>query len=552
WRGGLMVLLILFAYALVRTVIDYWRDRRSDDVVLVCTVMTAIGAIMVAPVVATSWTPDLLVLALLASGLGPIVLFYFSSMARRRMWSCRSFLLFLLGCVIAAGVLVIFMWPAAFNYAKNAAAFMLRGSAQNITEMHPLFTPFGTFSVSVAWTNFVGILPASLVALFVLWRSRRSPRGNEVTLFVVWSLVMLAAVITQRRFGYYYSVNAAVLTGFITAWVWNSPWCTTQRSILQRQLPSIKKATAKSEKRAMLAQRTQKRGATVKLALLIVLFFALTIVPCVRMARNFAIEPSLMTTGWYETMLWLQDNTPEPMSDNADMLLFDPPSAGSDFDYPPDAYSIMAWWDYGHWLTSVAKRIPVSNPFQDGARVAAGYLSAQNEADGAEALEALGSRYVMVDAKTSVASFPGVVWWASLQEEDFFELYYQRTTDGTWESILLYYPRYYESMLVRLYNFSAERFSPEEYTVIRYDENRETTPPRKEIVAVEWFSTYDEALLYLQDADDGHFRLVSSDPLVSAIPLDALQGYVSVYESPSRVPVGGHAMPEVKVFEYTG
>ena len=36
------------------------------------------------------------------------------------------------------------------------------------------------------------------------------------------------------------------------------------------------------------------------------------------------------------------------------------------FSYPAQAYGVMSWWDYGHMITYIAKRIPNANPFQSG------------------------------------------------------------------------------------------------------------------------------------------------------------------------------------------
>ncbi|MBN1855928.1 MAG: oligosaccharyl transferase, archaeosortase A system-associated [Dehalococcoidia bacterium] len=550
WRGGLMILAVLLLYSLIRMILDYRHGKRIDDAVLVCSLMSAVGSVMVAPLVATSYMSDLLILALFASTFGPIGFWFISSFALRRRWTFGRFLLFLSAFVLVAIALVALIWPAAFEYAKVALSFMLLfSSTHSITEMQPLLMPNGVFGMRVAWTNFVTILPASLLALVVLWRSPRSPHSNKLTLFIVWSIFMLFVVLAQRRFGYYYSLNAAVLVGLLAAWIWNTRWCQGQVSALKHALPISKKPAGKSEKRALLAHRRERRTSAVMIALVVALFCAATVVPCVRMARNFAVEPSLMTNGWYETLVWLRENTPEPMPAGAFMELIDRPTGSQDYDYPPDSYSIMAWWDYGHWLTSVSQRIPVSNPFQDGARVAAKYLSAPTEQEGTPQLKALDSRYVVIDGKTSVASFPAVIQWAGYERDEFMEIYSQRTADGVWEPIVLYYPRYYESMAVRLYNFSAGSSLPEEFTVIRYKEDEAAREGEKQLVGVQTFSTYEDAIAYLEESNDGHLRLVSSDPFVSACPLEALQGYSPVFSSSSTMLISGHRMPEVMVFE---
>ncbi|MBE9505695.1 MAG: hypothetical protein IMY84_02685, partial [Chloroflexi bacterium] len=272
----------------------------------------------------------------------------------------------------------------------------------------------------------------------------------------------------------------------------------------------------------------------------------------VTMARNFAVEQSLMTDGWYETLEWLGSNTPEPMGENAYYEMYEHPGAGVDFDYPAGAYSIMAWWDYGHWITGVSHRIPVANPFQHGARVAASFFLAQSEGEGSPVLQTVDSRFVVVDVKNSVRTFHGVAAWGGHERTEFFEVYDQRTPGGEMESIVLYYPQYYNSMLVRLYNFSAQAFQPEEFTVVRYSESSEASESRKEVLEVVYFPSYDEALSHLKESGDEHLRLVSADPLVSAVPLDELHHYSLVFESSTTTMLVGHRVPEVRVFEYSG
>ena len=553
WRGGLLLLLILVLYALTRGIVDYAKGQSHDDVMLVCCGAVAIGGLMVSPVVVTHSMADLYVLAVVATFAMPVAMRLLSVGARRRGWSPRVFVAVLAGAAAALVLAVAVAFPGAFADALWAVDFMVpTGASLSITEMHPLFLPSGRFSVDIAWTNFVTVLPASLVALVVLWRSHRSPRGNHVTLFVVWSLVMLVAVLSQRRFGYYYALNATVLTGLLVAWILQSGWCAKHSGVLARRIPTATRARGKAERRAIQAQRAQRRDAALRLGTVAVVLSVALVVPSVTMARNFATEPSLMTDGWYETLEWLGSNTPDPIGENAYYEMYEHPDAGVDFDYPAGAYSIMAWWDYGHWITRVSHRIPVANPFQQGAGVAAGFFLAQSEKEGDEVLESLDSRFVVVDRKTSVLTFHGVAAWGGHERTEFFEVYDQRTPGGEWESIVLYYPQYYNSMLVRLYNFSAQAFQPEEFTVVRYSESQGVSKGRKEIVAVERFASYEEALSYLDESGDEHLRLVSADPLISAVPLEALHDYSLAFESSTKTTIAGHRVPEVRVFEYAG
>ena len=107
-------------------------------------------------------------------------------------------------------------------------------------------------------------------------------------------------------------------------------------------------------------------------------------------------------------------------------------------------------------------------------------------------------------------------------------------------------------MLVRLYNFRGEAYEPMEYTVIRYQVGRSSGQTAKEIVEVQRFPTYDEALSFLSQATESNWRLVGSDPLTSAVPLEALQGFTIEYESTVQVALQSEMLPEVRVFRYSG
>jgi len=62
-------------------------------------------------------------------------------------------------------------------------------------------------------------------------------------------------------------------------------------------------------------------------------------------------------------IVWMKDHTPEPFSDPGyfNKLYSEPPS-GEDYAYPPSAYGVLSAWDYGHWITEIAHRIPDSIP----------------------------------------------------------------------------------------------------------------------------------------------------------------------------------------------
>ena len=108
-----------------------------------------------------------------------------------------------------------------------------------------------------------------------------------------------------------------------------------------------------------------------------------------------------------------------------------------------------------------------------------------------------------------------------------------------------------QTMLVRLYNFSGQAYEPEEYVAVRSQVGRATGRETQEIIEVRRWATYDEALAFLSGAGSD-WRLVSADPLVSAVPLTALQQFTPVYESEAETFMQAQLLPEVRVYRYAG
>ncbi len=556
WRGSVLILGILFLYVVVRTLIDYSTGARGNDLMLVCSGATAIAVVIASPTVQTHYMSVLYLLAMIGVVAAPFGSRLFSDLGRRLHWSFRTFVLVAIGGFTVLLVFIAIAIPSLWHNISGAVAFMVpTGAHLTIMEMHPLFFPGGEFSFAVAWwNNFTTALGGSILGLFLLVRSARTRRGNSVVLFAVWSFVMLFAVLLQRRFGYYYAVNAAVLCGFLTAWVFHSPWMEQQYQALRQRapVPTTLKTQSKKARRAIESHRAERRAAVFSIVTVAIIVAGVLFVPNVDMARNFAKEPSLMTRGWWETLGWMRENTPEPLGPDGYYALYDPQTEHGGFEYPPEAYGVMAWWDYGHWITRVSQRIPVANPFQQGARQAGLFLTTQSEAEGALLMDEYGCRYVVIDSRTSIRTFHDVVAWAQLDLDDYREVYLQRTPAGTLGRVVLYYPEYYRSMMVRLYNFGGEAFEPEEYTAIRYEERREDGAILKEIIDMREFATYDEARAFIDSADDNRWRLVGTNPPVSAVPLSGLQQFSPVFESEAQTFIQAQLLPEVRVFQYTG
>jgi len=236
----------------------------------------------------------------------------------------------------------------------------------------------------------------------------------------------------------------------------------------------------------------------------------------------------------------MRHNTPDPFQD-PDFYYesYEKPPAEEGYDYPSSAYGVMSWWDYGHWITAMAHRLPHSNPHQAGAQSAAQFFTAQDESSANEILDQLDCEYVIIDIEmaTPYTSLPGGEWttgkfyamaiFAGKSPSQFFEIYYV-PEEGMLQPV--YYPEYYQSMCSRLYNFGGEEVVPRNSTwVISYTERN----GYKEILTHERFPTYEEAKAYLESQTSPNYRIVGNHPFVSPVPLEKLEHYQTVYESDS-------------------
>ena len=224
----------------------------------------------------------------------------------------------------------------------------------------------------------------------------------------------------------------------------------------------------------------------------------------------------------------------------------------------------MSWWDYGHWITRIAHRIPNANPHQIGigGRAADGsiipgastFMIAENEAEGSWVLDELGSKYVVIDIETDVTKFHTMTIWGGLDPSDFFERYYENTADGL-HSVQLYYPRYYESMCSRLYNFECKAVVPNNSTwAITYTEVTDNEGNKIKMLtgaANEGlpFATYKEAEDFIAANPD--YVIVGVSPFLSPVPLDELDHYKMVHNSSGVVNLGDIVNSYVKIFEYS-
>ncbi|GAB3705889.1 oligosaccharyl transferase, archaeosortase A system-associated [Halorubrum pallidum] len=350
--------------------------------------------------------------------------------------------------------------------------------------------------VGVSWQ----VIGLALAAALLVGATFLVEYDAEELYFVVWAAFIGSAAFTQTRFNYYLAVIVAVGAAYF----------------LQITLDAIDLTS--------LAALRDIEGWQVMTALAVI---AILIVPLVGVATPVWTAGNSTGPGsvveWDDSLQWMNDETPTPGelegADNPMELYgtYERPEDG-DFEYPDGAYGVQSWWDYGHWITTRAERIPNANPFQQNADEAANYLLAPSEEEAREVLasqstEGEHTRYVMVDRQmaspNSKFNAPVTFYEGNETTEDFNRVLYQQTEQGGFQTLMqVNTQRYHESQMIRLYEHHGSAVEPRP-VVVDWDQQAAQTAggdridvsvaPQNTSATVRQFDTMEEARAFVEE-----------------------------------------------------
>jgi dolichyl-diphosphooligosaccharide--protein glycosyltransferase len=330
---------------------------------------------------------------------------------------------------------------------------------------------YGNFG-SCFYTSLFGIL---LLSYYVIRRWK-----PEDILMLVWTLVMLIAIYGQNRFAYYYAVNVAIMSAYfgtkvlgyidsdgiqaqfnenirkaknvgeffrhswqyivlfaailvIWAFFYGS-YQMTQPESLYRMLVQISILAIVCAFGLFLHKKSNIKIQYSIAFLLVILFLAYPWNGLVaedawlkdrdELKKYYGLPVSALHARspggpggqWYNSLEWMQDNTPD-----TGLSYYGPyirPPRGEPYPYPDTAYGVMSWWDYGFWIETIARRIPNANPFQEGIGGgeeqrpgAATFFTAESEAEANEIADTLGVKYVVSDVEMATGKFHAIAAW---------------------------------------------------------------------------------------------------------------------------------------------
>jgi len=460
WPPGVYLYGVLGAFFVLQMSVEHMHGRSPEHVAFVGVIsLTTAGLLQLATVrsFGLSATGRSLLqpgFAFLVAG-GVIFLAWLSREVESRSQPRYVYPLAIAGSIIASVGLVALLLPDLFDFFFTQVNRVLNfvspptETAGTVGEAQPL-DPSQLYQFYK-----LGIYTAAAGAVLILGKQLFPDRAKaQELLIVVWSGFILASTLTQLRFSYYITIAVgalnAVLVGFVIDMTGTS----------DREL--------NIETYQVLA---------VTAVLMLIVMPMLIVSPIMTTAADRSSNPGGIQ-GWDDSLDWMNENTPaegqfaNPDGDPLEYLgTFD---QTDDYNYQNGTYGVLSWWDYGHWITTEAERMPTANPFQQGTDTAASFLLSQNQSEAEGVLEGLqdsesaATRYVMVDWHMVEAdSIIGGKFFAPFAFNDEYEQsnFYTRlggfTQQGGFRTAaILHQQPYYESMAVRLYEFHGSSQEP--------------------------------------------------------------------------------------------
>jgi len=568
---------IVAVYTLAQMILDHARNYQSDYLVLTNCVTFLVVIVGIIPfglkqtgLGIGSYTPGhILVYSLII--IGTLLLYGISRYLADRPWYFYPGAL--AGVSVLSLLLGFIIFPTLVGAYINAFTAVFGMQAVVLTVQEAMPWQFEN-AVSVFSWGWILVAGGIIYVLYRIWKQNDAP-----ALFtLIWFVLIFLATTRQVRFEYYLAANIALMAALAVGGViqfggrdllrfTNLEKFLTPKD--QAVLPdSPLEAPEDGEKKGKKQkQKSQKKSpapppaSPLRFGLLIVTFAIALLFVYSGATANYSLGSNIgggMNSDWHAALTWLGENTPDHGVDY--YAMYDSPKARDTFEYPPEAYGVLSWWDYGHWITFVSKRIPHANPFQRGATTSAHFFI-ETDADLASAqLDELGIRYVITDIEMTTGKFWAMTTWydpvnatAPFQKRMLYE-----ESEGSYSQVQLQRESYFQTMIQRLHVFDGSAVTPKEILVVQSAPASSlglSGSSMPVITGIGETKSIDEAHAYIaefeKNAPAGHkAEILTPEMFVSSTELDALQRFRLVYESPQNVLSGGGDIRYVKIFEF--
>lgn len=449
WIGAIFFSFVIGVYITIQYCEDHIRGKSTDYLAITGVVVFAVALIMVLVTPHVGNTKPLTTKGLVAGIVAfPILNLLSVALNKKNIKNSYYPLSIVLIFLIGIGMAKLLSESAYELIASVFSFFMRTGGGLTIAEASPLLSSGGAFTLQPLWYNFGTLGYISFFALAILiYKAFTKENTPDKTFLIVWTIMIIWAMLQQNRFAYYYSVNAAILSAWIGI------------SILD--LAGWKGLIENIKSKTFTASNIKAMHILSAIFIILIMIYP---------SYSIAMQQNQGTGGpngyWIEATQWLRYNTPDPGLDYYES--YERPETGESYEYPDTAYGVMSWWDYGHWIEVIGHRIPNANPFQQGIGGrrdsieeenlpgASTFFTASSEEEATEVLEAVhpdpdksGARYIVSDVEMATGKFYAMTAW-TLDTDDY---YVQVQADTGYMTV----PgqRYYNSMEARLHIFDG-------------------------------------------------------------------------------------------------
>ena len=467
----------------------------------------------------------------------------------------------LIGSGIVFSLILFIVTPPVYNmFISSFFGFFGQGAVSNTVQ------EARGWSTDLAWTTFnYGLILLAGGALAMLYNNIKDEHPHQI-FALVWSLVMLFSTWQHVRYEYYLAVNVALLSAVCVSFTFERGWADIRRlagRIFSGPAGPEADEPPKSKKQKKIHKKSSgtppPEYLTLALVILIIVISLLFAYTSASVSYTYgASDSSRMNPDWRETLEWMGNNTPDTGVNY--FTIYNQKT----FQYPADAYGVMSWWDYGHMITYIAKRIPNANPFQSGVTGPTGsanFFMSVTEDEGNQVLDRAKTRYVITDIEMDTSKFWAMATWydTTLATSPYQEtlLTPADSSLSSYQSVQFNNQQYYLTMISRLHNFDGSLTTPTSAYYIEYADpsiSQVSLPVITNAEAMNATEAVSRATEYNLTAKAGYHATTLNLGNSITLPIEtvpALRHYRLVHESPTNVFNSNKTdVKYVKVFEY--
>ncbi len=281
-----------------------------------------------------------------------------------------------------------------FAQANAQLGYIFAWSFSGVGEMVPLL-----FASNAVLTYFTLSIFTALFATFIILFKYNN---SSYLIFIIWSVTIALAAFAQQRYSYYLAVNIAILSAFFISYV---------------------------------ISRVNKK---VFVGALLSIFI---ILPNIPVGIALLSYDKVITNDWYDSMIWLKANSPDP-GVNYDKIV------SYDYEFPESSYGVLCWWDYGYFVTQIAQRPAISSPSVYGVSapffVGESPISVKSRVDDPiNIIREYKVGYIVVNKELIKELFPSLVFIDKVKLSDYIK-------DGQ------YTQKYYDTPAYQLWNNTSD------------------------------------------------------------------------------------------------